>query len=119
MGGEDRGADAALDSYVPEPVREDRPSVPMPVEDVCLDHWSRHGCHGPDRARIVKVGEEVALIGFGADKKTTGTGSRCSASAGRGQGGRHVGLLLRGVDRTTSSAEWCAKEWQHPAADRV
>jgi elongation factor Tu len=85
----------ALDTFIPEPVREtDKPFL-LPVEDVFSITGRGTVATGRiDRGKI-KVGEEVALIGFGSDKKSVVTGVEMDD----GQAGDNVGLLLRGVDK--------------------
>jgi elongation factor Tu len=90
----------ALDSYIPEPVREiDKPFL-LPVEDVFSITGRGTVATGRiDRGQI-KVGEEVALIGFGSDKKSVVTGVEMFRKLlDSGQAGDNVGLLLRGVDK--------------------
>ena len=90
----------ALDSYIPQPVREvDKPFL-LPVEDVFSITGRGTVATGRiDRGRI-KVGEEVALIGFGSDKKSVVTGVEAFRKLlDSGQAGDNVGLLLRGVDK--------------------
>ncbi len=90
----------ALDTYIPEPVREiDKPFI-MPVEDVFSITGRGTVATGRiDRGKI-KVGEEVALIGFGSDKKSIVTGVEAFRKLlDDGQAGDNVGLLLRGVDK--------------------
>jgi elongation factor Tu len=90
----------ALDSHIPQPVREtDKPFL-LPVEDV----FSITGRGTVATGRIdrgkVKVGEEVALVGFGSDKKTIVTGVEMFRKLlDDGQAGDNVGLLLRGIDK--------------------
>ena len=90
----------ALDSHIPQPVREtDKPFL-LPVEDV----FSITGRGTVATGRIdrgkVKVGEEVALVGFGSDKKTVVTGVEMFRKLlDDGQAGDNVGLLLRGIDK--------------------
>jgi elongation factor Tu len=90
----------ALDTFIPEPVREtDKPFL-LPVEDV----FSITGRGTVATGRIdrgkVKVGEEVALVGFGSDKKTVVTGVEMFRKLlDDGQAGDNVGLLLRGIDK--------------------
>ncbi|HEX8724798.1 MAG TPA: elongation factor Tu [Gemmatimonadaceae bacterium] len=90
----------ALDTYIPEPVREiDKPFL-MPVEDV----FSITGRGTVATGRIdrgkVKVGDEVEMVGFGTDKKTVVTGVEMFRKLlDDGQAGDNVGLLLRGVDK--------------------
>jgi elongation factor Tu len=90
----------ALDAYIPEPKREvDKPFL-MPVEDVFSITGRGTVATGRIERGIVKVQEEVALIGFNSDKKTVVPGVemyRTLLDAGRA--GDNVGLLLRGVDK--------------------
>jgi elongation factor Tu len=92
---------AALDSYVPEPVRETEKPFLMPVEDVFSITGRGTVATGRIERGIIKVGEEVALVGFGADKKTTVTGVEMFRKLlDEGKAGDNVGLLLRGVEKT-------------------
>jgi elongation factor Tu len=91
----------ALDTSIPEPVREtDKPFL-MPVEDVFSITGRGTVATGRiDRGKI-KVGEEVALVGFGATKKSVVTGVEMFRKLlDEGQAGDNVGLLLRGVEKT-------------------
>ena len=90
----------ALDTYIPEPIREtDKPFL-MPVEDVFSITGRGTVATGRIERGIVKVGEEVALVGFGATKKTTVTGVEMFRKLlDEGRAGDNVGLLLRGVDK--------------------
>ena len=90
----------ALDTYIPEPVREtDKPFL-MPVEDVFSITGRGTVATGRIERGIVKVGEEVALVGFGADKKTTVTGVEMFRKLlDEGQAGDNIGVLLRGIDK--------------------
>jgi elongation factor Tu len=90
----------ALDTFIPEPVREtDKPFL-LPVEDVFSITGRGTVATGRiDRGKI-KVGEEVAIIGFGSDKKTVVTGVEMFRKLlDDGQAGDNVGLLLRGVEK--------------------
>ena len=90
----------ALDSFIPEPVREiDKPFL-MPVEDVFSITGRGTVATGRiDRGKI-KVGEEIEMVGFGTDKKTVVTGVEMFRKLlDDGQAGDNVGLLLRGVDK--------------------
>jgi elongation factor Tu len=90
----------ALDTFIPEPVREtDKPFL-LPVEDVFSITGRGTVATGRiDRGRI-KVGEEVSLIGFGSDKKSVVTGVEMFRKLlDSGEAGDNVGLLLRGVDK--------------------
>ena len=90
----------ALDTYIPEPVREiDKPFL-MPVEDVFSITGRGTVATGRIERGKIKVGEEVALVGFGSDKKTVVTGVEMFRKLlDDGQAGDNVGLLLRGVDK--------------------
>jgi len=105
-GGE--GADAeciqglmdAIDSYIPEPERDiDKPFL-MPVEDVFSITGRGTVATGRIESGIVKQGEEVDLVGMGADRKTTVTGVEMFRKLlDEGRAGDNAGLLLRGVGK--------------------
>ncbi len=90
----------ACDSFIPEPKRDvDKPFL-MPVEDVFS--ITGRGTVGTGRIEcgIVKVGDEVEMIGMGEQKKTTVTGVEMFRKLlDEGQAGDNAGLLLRGVDK--------------------
>src|SRR5690348_11874727 len=90
----------ALDSYIPEPVRQtDKPFL-MPVEDVFSITGRGTVATGRIERGVIKVQEEVALVGFGGDKKTVVTGVEMFRTLlDEGQAGDNVGLLLRGVGK--------------------
>ncbi|NLO19306.1 MAG: elongation factor Tu [Ignavibacteria bacterium] len=90
----------AVDSYVPLPQRDvDKPFL-MPVEDVFSITGRGTVSTGRVERGIIKVGEEVELVGFGLHKKTTCTGVEMFRKLlDEGRAGDNVGLLLRGVDR--------------------
>ncbi|HEX6535904.1 MAG TPA: elongation factor Tu, partial [Gemmatimonadaceae bacterium] len=90
----------ALDSYIPEPKREiDKPFL-MPVEDVFSITGRGTVATGRIERGVVKVGDEVALVGFGSDKKTVVTGVEMFRKLlDEGQAGDNVGLLLRGIGK--------------------
>jgi elongation factor Tu len=90
----------ALDSSIPEPVREvDKPFL-MPVEDVFSITGRGTVATGRIERGKVKVGEEIALVGFGSDKKSVVTGVEMFRKLlDDGQAGDNVGLLLRGVEK--------------------
>jgi elongation factor Tu len=91
---------AAVDSYIPLPVREvDKPFL-MPVEDVFSITGRGTVATGRVERGKVKVGEEMELIGLGAKRKTVVTGVEMFRKLlDEGQAGDNVGLLLRGVDK--------------------
>jgi elongation factor Tu len=91
----------ALDSFIPEPVREiDKPFL-MPVEDVFSITGRGTVATGRiDRGKI-KVGDEVHLVGFGSEKKSVVTGVEMFRKLlDEGQAGDNAGLLLRGIEKT-------------------
>ncbi len=90
----------ALDTYIPQPVREvDKPFL-LPVEDVFSITGRGTVATGRIERGKIKVGEEVALVGFGSDKKSIVTGVEAFRKLlDDGQAGDNVGLLLRGVDK--------------------
>ena len=90
----------ALDTFIPQPVREIDKAFSMPVEDVFSITGRGTVATGRiDRGKI-KTGDEVALIGFGSDKKAVVTGVEMFRKLlDDGQAGDNVGLLLRGLDK--------------------
>jgi elongation factor Tu len=90
----------ALDTFIPQPVREtDKPFL-LPVEDVFSITGRGTVATGRIERGKVKVGEEVQLVGFGAEKKSVVTGVEMFRKLlDDGQAGDNVGLLLRGVDK--------------------
>jgi len=90
----------ALDTYIPMPERDvDKPFL-MPVEDVFS--ITGRGTVGTGRIErgVVKVGEEVEMVGLGADRKIVVTGVEMFRKLlDRGEAGDNVGLLLRGVGK--------------------
>jgi elongation factor Tu len=90
----------ALDTFIPQPVREtDKPFL-LPVEDVFSITGRGTVATGRIERGRIKVGEEVALVGFNADKKSVVTGVEMFRKLlDEGQAGDNVGLLLRGIDK--------------------
>src|SRR5690242_7535458 len=91
----------ALDSYIPQPKREvDKPFL-MPVEDVFSITGRGTVATGRIERGVIKVGDEVQLVGFNAEKLTTVTGVEMFRKLlDQGEAGDNVGLLLRGVEKT-------------------
>ncbi|HEX3235264.1 MAG TPA: elongation factor Tu [Gemmatimonadales bacterium] len=91
----------ALDSYIPQPKREiDKPFL-MPVEDVFSITGRGTVATGRIERGVVKVSEEVAVVGFNSAKKTVVTGVEMFRKLlDQGEAGDNVGLLLRGVEKT-------------------
>jgi elongation factor Tu len=90
----------ACDTFIPEPKREvDKPFL-MPVEDVFTITGRGTVVTGRIERGIVRVGEEVEIVGFGETKKSTCTGVEMFRKLlDEGQAGDNVGVLLRGVKR--------------------
>ena len=90
----------ALDSYIPEPTRElDKPFL-MPVEDVFSIKGRGTVATGRIERGLVKVNDEVELVGLDNNRKAVVTGVEMfHKSLDQGQAGDHVGLLLRGIEK--------------------
>jgi len=91
---------AAVDEYIPQPERPiDRPFL-MPIEDVFSISGRGTVVTGRVEQGIVKVGEEVEIVGIRNTAKTTVTGVEMFRKLlDQGQAGDNVGCLLRGVGR--------------------
>jgi elongation factor Tu len=91
---------AAVDEYIPTPERPiDQPFL-MPIEDVFSISGRGTVVTGRVERGIVKVGEEVEIVGIRATSKTTVTGVEMFRKLlDQGQAGDNIGALLRGVDR--------------------
>ena len=90
----------SVDSFIPEPKRDvDKPFL-MPVEDVFSITGRGTVATGRIEGGIVKVGENVDIVGFGSDLKSVCTGVEMFRKIlDEGQAGDNAGLLLRGVDK--------------------
>jgi elongation factor Tu len=90
----------AVDSYIPQPERPiDKPFL-MPIEDVFSISGRGTVVTGRIERGVVKVGEEVEIVGIKPTTKTTVTGVEMFRKLlDQGQAGDNVGCLLRGVDR--------------------
>jgi len=90
----------AVDAYIPNPARPvDKPFI-MPVEDVFTITGRGTVVTGRIEAGIVKVGEEVEIIGLKDTVKKVVTGVEMfKKSLDQGQAGDNAGILLRGVER--------------------
>ena len=91
----------AVDTYVPIPPRENEKPFLMPVEDVFSITGRGTVATGRIETGVIKVGEEVAIIGLGeAPKKSVVTGVEMFRKLlDSGEAGDNVGLLLRGIDK--------------------
>ncbi len=90
----------AVDNWIPLPPRDiDKPFL-MPVEDVFSITGRGTVATGRIEAGLVKVGDEVQILGLGADKKSVVTGVEMFHKIlDQGEAGDNVGLLLRGIDK--------------------
>ena len=90
----------AVDNFIPEPVREiDKPFL-MPVEDVFTISGRGTVVTGRVERGIVKVGDEVEIVGIRPTLKTVCTGVEMfRKTLDQGQAGDNIGVLLRGVKR--------------------
>ena len=91
---------AAVDSYIPQPERPvDKPFL-MPVEDVFSISGRGTVVTGRVETGIVRVGEEVEIVGIKDTKKTTVTGVEMFRKLlDQGEAGDNIGALVRGVGR--------------------
>ncbi|MEK7064903.1 MAG: elongation factor Tu [Patescibacteria group bacterium] len=89
-----------LDSYIPEPVRAlDKPFL-MPVEDVFSIEGRGTVVTGRIERGIVKIGDEISIVGLKDTQKTTVTGVEMfNKSLQQGQAGDNAGILLRGTKK--------------------
>jgi elongation factor Tu len=90
----------AIDTYIPEPVRDvDKPFL-MPVEDVfSITGRGTVGTGRVERGKI-KLADEVEIVGLGETRKTVVTGVEMFRKLlDEGRAGDNIGLLLRGVDK--------------------
>jgi elongation factor Tu len=90
----------AIDNYVPEPVRDIEKPFLMPVEDVFSISGRGTVVTGRVERGMIKVGEEVEIVGIRPTVKTICTGVEMfRKTLDQGQAGDNVGLLLRGTKR--------------------
>src|SRR6202790_1652600 len=91
---------AAVDSFIPEPERDvDKPFL-MPIEDVMSITGRGTVVTGKVEQGVVKVGEEVEIVGLRDTQKTTVTGIEMFRKLlDQGQAGDNIGALLRGTKK--------------------
>jgi elongation factor Tu len=96
-----RGLMKQVDEYIPIPERsKDKPFL-MPVEDVFSISGRGTVATGRIEQGMIKVGEEIEIVGLGKNKKTVCTGVEMFKKLlDAGEAGDNVGLLLRGVEKT-------------------
>ncbi|OHB05622.1 MAG: translation elongation factor Tu, partial [Candidatus Zambryskibacteria bacterium RIFCSPLOWO2_01_FULL_47_14] len=90
----------ALDTYIPQPVRElDKPFL-MPIEDIFSIEGRGTVVTGRIERGVVKVGEEVEIVGIKDTMKTVVTGIEMfNKSLNQGEAGDNAGVLLRGTKK--------------------
>ena len=89
-----------MDSYIPEPVRNIDKSFLLPIEDVFSISGRGTVVTGRVERGIIKVGEEVEIVGIKDTTKTTCTGVEMFRKLlDEGRAGENIGALLRGVKR--------------------
>ena len=106
LGGEEKWVDSvmqlmdAVDTWIQEPERDrDKPFL-MPVEDVFSITGRGTVATGRVETGVIKVGDEVQILGLGEDKKSVVTGVEMFRKLlDQGEAGDNVGLLLRGIDK--------------------
>jgi elongation factor Tu len=91
---------SALDDYIPLPERDtDKPFL-MPIEDIFSIEGRGTVCTGRVERGIVKVGEEIEIVGIKDTAKTTVTGIEMfNKSLDEGQAGDNAGILIRGIKK--------------------
>jgi len=90
----------ALDNYIPTPVRDTEKPFLMPVEDIFSIEGRGTVVTGRIERGIVKVGEEVEIVGIKPTAKTTITGIEMfNKSLQEGMAGDNAGILLRGTKK--------------------
>ncbi|MEL7471732.1 MAG: elongation factor Tu [Planctomycetota bacterium] len=91
----------AIDSYIPEPEREDDKPYLMSVEDVFSIKGRGTVATGRIERGVIKVGDDAEIVGLSAEsRKTTVTGVEMfQKTLDEGRAGDNVGILLRGVEK--------------------
>jgi elongation factor Tu len=92
---------AALDSYVPEPPRDNDKPFLMPIEDVFSIKGRGTVATGRIEQGVINLNDEVEIVGVRATQKSVVTGIEAfKKNLDKGQAGDNAGLLLRGIERT-------------------
>jgi elongation factor Tu len=90
----------AVDNYIPIPARDIEHPFLMPIEDIFSIQGRGTVVTGRIERGVVKVGEEMEIVGFRDTRKTVVTGVEMFKKLlDQGQAGDNVGLLLRGIDK--------------------
>lgn len=91
----------AMDDYIEQPVRELDKSFLMPIEDVFSIKGRGTVATGRIEQGIIKIGDDVEIIGIRDTKKSVVTGIEAfKKQLDQGQAGDNAGILLRGIERT-------------------
>jgi elongation factor Tu len=90
----------AVDTYIPQPVREKEKPFLMPIEDIFSIQGRGTVVTGRIETGVCKVGEEMEIVGFRDTRKTVVTGVEMFKKLlDTGEAGDNVGLLLRGIEK--------------------
>jgi elongation factor Tu len=90
----------AIDAYIPEPVRDIEKPFLMPIEDVFSISGRGTVVTGRVERGVIKVGQEVEIVGIRSTMKTVCTGVEMFRKIlDQGQAGDNIGVLLRGTKR--------------------
>jgi elongation factor Tu len=101
----------ALDSYVPEPERATDGDYLMPVEDVFSISGRGTVVTGRIERGIIKVGEEIEIVGIKPTEKTTCTGVEMFRKLlDQGEAGDNVGILLPSVRKSNVARYWRSRD---------
>ncbi len=91
----------AVDNYIPDPVRENEKPFLMPVEDVFTIQGRGTVVTGRVERGVVKVNEEIEIVGINPTQKTVVTGLEMfRKTLDEAMGGDNVGVLLRGIEKS-------------------
>jgi elongation factor Tu len=89
-----------LDTYIPVPERDIAKPFLMPIEDIFSIEGRGTVCTGKIERGVIKVGEEVEIVGIKDTAKTTVTGIEMfNKSLAQGQSGDNAGVLIRGIKK--------------------
>jgi len=88
-----------VDNYIPTPERETDKDFLMPVEDVFSISGRGTVATGRIERGVIKVGEEIEIVGIRPTQKTTVTGVEMFRKENQGEAGDNVGILLRGTKK--------------------
>lgn len=97
----------AVDTYIPTPVRDTEKTFLMAIEDVFSITGRGTVATGRVERGVVKVGDIVEIVGLGDTREVTVTGLEMfQKTLDESVAGDNVGVLLRGIQKMTSSVEW-------------